>query len=243
MHTTLYWLQYYSHNLTQKRIDWSLRPQLTERERKIILKPLQAWQLGETSEGTLLLQATAKYAAIEGDEFYYPVMQLFIKEEQKHGNNLGRYLDIIGEKRLKKNWADSVFRKVRNFNTSMQLWTMTVITVESAAQIFYQSLKDVTGCPLLKQICTDILIDEARHIEFQLERFIIMYNHKGRLMQSIAYCFYTVFYFATMLLIWVTYRRLFIAAGNGFIKYCKKTKYKYRKTIGRLGEKSDAVLA
>jgi hypothetical protein len=35
----------------------------------------------------------------------------------------------------------------------METWTLAVIVVESAAQIFYQSLKDATGCRLLKQIC------------------------------------------------------------------------------------------
>jgi len=243
MHTSLYWLQYFSHNLTVKRIDWNTSPQLTKQEREIILKPLQAWQLGETSDGKLLLQATAKYAATVRDEHNYPAMQLFIKEEQKHGSNMGRYLDMIGEKRIKKNWADTAFRKVRGFNTSMEFWTMAVITIEGGAQIFYQSLKDATNCPLLKQICTDILIDEARHIEFQQERLLIMFNRKRRLMQNIAYNFYTIFYFATMLVIWVTYRRLFITGGNGFKKYYKKTKFKYRKTIGRLGEKGNAVFA
>jgi hypothetical protein len=52
----------------------------------------------------------------------------------------------------------------------MELWTVAVIIVESTAQIFYQALKDATKCTLLKQICTDILIDEAYHITFQTER-------------------------------------------------------------------------
>lgn len=45
---------------------------------------------------------------------------------------------------------------------------------------------------------------------------------------------YTVFYFATMLVIWYTYRRLFCAGNNNLAKYWKKTKLKYTKTIGRL---------
>jgi len=234
MHTSLHWLQHFRHNLTVKRINWQTPHNLLRVEREVILKPLQAWQLGETSDGRHLLEATAKYAARENDVEYFAAMQLFIKEEQKHGENLGKYLDRIGEKRIKQNWADSLFRRVRYFNTSMELWTLTVITVESAAQVFYQSLKDATHCPLLQQICTDILIDEARHIEFQQERLMIIFNRKNKLMQWLMHPLYTVFYFATMLVIWHTYRQLFCAGNNGLAKYWKKTKLKYSKTIGRL---------
>jgi hypothetical protein len=123
----------------------------------------------------------------------------------------------------------------------MELWTLTVITVESAAQVFYQSLKDATNCPLLQQICTDILIDEARHIEFQQERLMIIFNRKNRVTQWLIHNLYTVFYFATMFVIWYTYRRLFCAGNNGFTKYWKKAKLKYTKTIGRLVYTSGAL--
>ena len=99
-------------------------------------------------------------------------VDLFIQEEQKHGENLGKYLDAIGEARVKSDFGDSLFRSVRYFNTSMELWTITVIIVESAAQVFYQSLHDATGCDLLKEICVDILKDEAHHIKFCIMYFI-----------------------------------------------------------------------
>lgn len=61
----------------------------------------------------------------------------------------------------------------------MELWTLIVLIVESTAQIFYQALKDATNCPLLKQVCTDILIDEAHHITFQTERLALINYSKG----------------------------------------------------------------
>ncbi len=112
-------LQHFSSNIKIKRIDWHLLPVLKEYERINILTALQAWQLGETSDGAHLLRAAKKYANKIGDYHYPKAVELFIKEEQKHGANLGKYLDIIGEKRIKKNWADTLFRKVLYFNTSM----------------------------------------------------------------------------------------------------------------------------
>jgi hypothetical protein len=52
-------------------------------------------------------------------------------EEQKHGANLGRYLDGIGKKRIQKDWGDTLFRKVRHLNTSMESWTLV-----SAGRLF-----------------------------------------------------------------------------------------------------------
>jgi hypothetical protein len=119
-------------------------------------------------------------------------------------------------------------------NSSMELWTIAVITVESTAQIFYQSLKDATDCQLLKQISTDILIDEAAHIEFQMERLAIIYSTKDPISKFFAYHFYKYFYYTVILVVWFAHRRAFKAGKNTFWKYFRKMNFKFRKTIGEL---------
>ena len=128
-HSSQYWHHHFKQNLKIQRVDWSLEPQITEEEKQAILYSLKAWQLGETSDGSHLMAAAVKYSRKEKD-FHYPLaVGWFIKEEQKHGENLGKYIDKLGEKRLRKDWGDSIFRKVRYLNTSMELWTITVIIV------------------------------------------------------------------------------------------------------------------
>jgi len=234
MQTSQSWQEHFSSNIKIERIDWQLMPSLTSKERAVILSSLQAWQLGETSDGSHLLKASRKYADRIGDCYYPGAVELFIREEQKHGNNLGRYLDSIGEKRIQKNWADTLFRKVRYFNSSMELWTLTVITVESTAQVFYQALKEATGCRLLKQICTDILIDEAYHIDFQIERFSLIYDQKSMASKYLCYYLYKGFFFLTITVVWFAYRGCFKAGNNDFNKYWKKMDLKFKKTIGKL---------
>jgi hypothetical protein len=234
MQTSQHWIGYFRQNLQNKRIDWSIDPQLTTAERKNIVKSVQGWQLGETSDGAHLLAASEKYADKIGDSFYCDAVRLFIKEEQKHGNNLGRYLDLIGEKRIVRDWGDTLFRKFRYFNTSMELWTITVITVESAAQIFYQSLKDATGCALLRQVCTDILIDEAPHIRFQLQRLQIIFSGKTVMQKIISFQLYRVLYFSTILVVWMAHRKLFTAGNNNLASYLRKMNLKFKKTIQKL---------
>lgn len=234
MQTSNDWIVYFRQNLRNKRIDWSITPAITASEKNNILASLQAWQLGETSDGAHLLAAAKKYAGRIGDDDYCEAVQLFIREEQKHGNNLGSYIDLIGEKRVQKDWGDTMFRRIRYYNTSMELWTIAVITVESTAQIFYQSLKDATGCLLLQQICTDILIDEAAHIRFQLQRLQIIYSGKTVMQRIARYQFYRFFYFSTILVVWMAHRKAFKAGGNNFMRYLRKMNLKFKKTIQQL---------
>ncbi len=229
--TSQYWINHFKANALELRVNWQIKPALTPTEIDTITSSLQAWQLGETSEGKHLIAAATRYAYKIGDLAYIDAVKLFIKEEQKHGNNLGLYLDAINVPRIKRDWGDSLFRKVRYYNTSMELWTLAVIVVESTAQIFYQALKDATDCKLLKQICTDILIDEAYHITFQTERLAIIFNNKREFSRWWRVAAYKYFFIATSSLVWFAHRRLFKAGGNTFASYRKKMERKYVKTI------------
>lgn len=234
MKTSAEWVRYFENNLQQKRIDWSASPVITAAELKTILRSLQAWQLGETSEGYHLITASKKYAQQHNDPYYTDAVKLFIKEEQKHGNNLGRYLDAIQQPRIKKDWGDTIFRTIRGINTSMESWTLAVIAAESTAQVFYQSLKDATSCPLLKSICIDILIDEAAHIPFQQQRLAAIVNNKKPLARSLSIWFYSFFFSSTALVVWMAHRKVFKAGGHSLKSYLHIMRMKRNKTVGRL---------
>ncbi|MDN3657259.1 ferritin-like domain-containing protein [Ferruginibacter paludis] len=231
MKTSKQWIEYFYQNALRQRVDWHLEPAVSVTELSQIVHSLQAWQLGETSDGAHLIHAATLYASRINDPHYVQAVQLFIKEEQKHGNNLGKYLDAIHQPRISKNWGDTLFRKIRYFNTSMEIWTLAVITVESAAQIFYQALKNATNCTLLQQICTDILIDEAYHIHFQAERMAIIFNSKPADTRIFSRFFYPLFFFATSLLVWFAHQKLFKAGGTNFSKYWRSMQCKYKKTL------------
>jgi hypothetical protein len=239
--TSQYWINHFKANALEHRVNWEVRPALTFAELDTIKASLQAWQLGETSEGKHLIAAATKYAHKIGDPAYIDAVKLFIKEEQKHGSNLGRYLDTINVPRIKQDWGDSLFRKVRYYNTSMELWTLAVIVVESTAQIFYQALKDATECTLLKQICTDILIDEAYHITFQTERLAIIFHNKSEFSKWWRTGAYKYFFIATSTLVWFAHRKLFKAGGNTFAIYRKKMGRKYAKTLKTITGQADAL--
>ena len=239
MHTSQDWINHFQCNAGKKRIDFSMEPSISDTELRPILFSLQAWQLGETSDGFHLLKAATLYAAKIGDPDYTEAVRLFIKEEQKHGNHLGLYLDAIGAPRIKYNWGDELFRRIRYFNTSMEIWTVAVITVESTAQVFYQAIKDASRCQLLKQICTDILIDEADHIRFQTERLAILFRSKRSLSQWLTSKIYPVFFMTTSVVVWLAHKEAFRAGGLNFFKYWRKMQFKRIKCLpGRISHQS-----
>ena len=233
MLTSKGWITHFEQNATKNRIDFSWSPGITKKELDPILPSLQAWQLGETSDGFHLMKAATRYACRIGDPDYTEAVRLFIKEEQKHGNNLGRYLDAIGQPRIGFNWGDELFRRIRYFNTSMEIWTLAVITVESTAQIFYQAIKDASSCSLLRQICTDILIDEADHIRFQSERMAIIFHSKKSLGQWMAPMLYAIFFIMTSLVVWFAHRKAFRAGGLNLSSYLRKMEFKRLKCLPR----------
>jgi hypothetical protein len=234
MQTSKTWIAHFKQNANQQRVDWNLVPAVTDAQVAVILPSLQAWQLAETSDGENLIKAATRYAWRISDTDYVDAVKLFIKEEQKHGDHLGRYLDAIKQPRIKKNWGDSMFRKARHFSTSMEAWTLAVIVVESTAQIFYQALKDATDCQLLKQICTDILIDETYHITFQTERLAVIFDNRTAAGRTWRKWYYQYFFYATAAVVWFAHKKLFKAGGNTFKGYMKKMHYKYLKTIDQI---------
>ena len=231
LHSSAYWELHFRHNLTIRRIDWDLVPNITPSEKTEILYSLKAWQLGETSDGRHLLTAAARYADRIGDADYVAAVRQFIREEQKHGANLGRYIDLIGEQRTRKDWGDTLFRKVRYFNRSMELWTISVIIVESAAQIFYQALHDATACKLLRSICNDILVDEAHHIKFQNERLWMIFQRKGFYNKALSLLLYSVLFFGTIHAVWYGHRKAFKAGGVDRTEFMRAMYYKFFSTV------------
>ena len=234
MKTSKEWIAHFSANALEKRIDWNQPVSILPAELEKILPSLQAWQLGETSDGKNLIKASTKYAKKINDVDYIDAVKLFIAEEQKHGNNLGEYLDAVQKPRIKQNWGDTLFRRIRHYNANMEIWTVTVIIVESAAQVFYQCLKDASGCRLLKEICTDILIDEAFHIDFQTERLQLIFQDKSPFSRLVSRICYPVFFFTTYLVIWLAHKKAFKAGNLNFKKYLRKMRYKYLKTLKKV---------
>ncbi len=231
LHHSKFWEQHFIQNATKHRVNWEQKPQLSEEQKQALLYSIKAWQLGETSEGKHLLAAATNYAHKINDVDYVEPVKLFIKEEQKHGANLGHYIDMLGEERAKKDWGDTVFRKIRYFNKSMELWTITVIIVESAAQVFYEALQNASDCKLLKEICNDILLDEAHHIKFQNERMYVIFQRKSFYSKAISLLVYSFLFFGTIHAVWYAHKKALAMGGVTKKEFMRRMYHKFFKSL------------
>src|SRR4051794_6952970 len=132
------WIAYFQENTKRQRaIPWEQGASVSEPELSEIVASLRGWQLGETSDGAHLLAAAHHYASKIGDAGYVEAVRLFIEEEQRHGGNLGRFLDLAGVVRADSDWGDTLFRLVRYALPRMEAWTTPVIMVETHALVYY----------------------------------------------------------------------------------------------------------
>jgi len=106
------WVQYYRrNNQNLKYIHWDDNYKLTTNEREIIIKSIQQFQLGENSEGKHLIKRAQEYVHQTQDQDYYEALIEFIKEEQRHARDLGRFMKVQGIPLLRRHWVDNVFRR------------------------------------------------------------------------------------------------------------------------------------
>lgn len=214
------WHQHFVHNTTSRApIPWERGAELAASENTALAASLQAWQLGETSDGRHLLAAARRYADEQRDPLFLDAVRRFIAEEQRHGSDLGRYLDLAGIPRVARNWGDSIFRAFRYSLTNMEIWVTVVLMVETLALIFYRAVRDASGCVLLKAICNQILRDEVHHIRFQIERLAILHRQRGRRWLTVTLWIHRVLFTGVVLAVWVGHHRALKAGGFDFRRF------------------------
>lgn len=214
------WHDYFKVNAEASReIPWAAGLGATPDEIADIADSLCGWQLGETSDGAHLLAAARKYAEAIGDPDFVDAIQAFIREEQRHGETLGRWLDLAGVPRATKDWGDTLFRWARYLLCSMEAWTTPVVLIETHALVYYNAIRKATRCPILRTICEQILADEIPHIRFQCERLAMMHKDRPRWLHALTIGLHRIFFTGITLAVWAGHRRALKAGGYGFGRF------------------------
>ncbi len=222
--TSRQWQEHYRANASnQLPIPWDLGAELSPTETHAVIQSLQAWQLGETSDGSHLLAAARRYAAQTGDSEFLAVVQLFINEENRHGELLGRFLDLHGAGRIPRNWGDSIFRLLRYALPNLEVWTTVVIVVETMALIYYRAIMQATTSPVLRTICRQILKDEVHHLQFQYERLAQMHDGRGTCARWLTLGLQRILFLGTILAVWVGHHRPLKAGGFPLSRFWRTT--------------------
>jgi len=214
------WIAYFKANANRLlTIPWEVEVLLSPEERALIAGSLPSWQLGESSDGVRLMASAQKHANSTNDPAFVEVMRMFIKEEQRHGGDLGQFLDLADVPRKSWDWGDAVFRRVRHLVTHMELSCLVLITVEIHAMLYYASVRRVTTSEVLQRICQQILRDEIPHIRFQCERLAILHHGRSRLLRWLTLTCHRVLFGGVTMAIWIGHRKVLRAGGFSFGRF------------------------
>jgi hypothetical protein len=172
-----------------------------------IVDSLRAWQLGETSDGSRLLRTAEAHAARFGDPDFVDAIRLFIAEEQRHGEELGKFLDAAGVPRARRDLGDSLFRFCRHFLMRTEVWATVVVVIEVHAMLYYAAIRRATGSAVLRRICQQILRDEVPHVRFQCERLAIIRRLRWRPFRWLTAAAHRVLFVGITLAVWAGHKR------------------------------------
>jgi bacterioferritin (cytochrome b1) len=213
--TSLEWCAYYAANAVAANVPWTSTVRLTDDERRTIAASVQQFQFGESSEGRHLHAAARAYAARTGDHAYVSAIEAFIREEQRHARDLGRFLAAEGIPLTQHSWPDAVFRWLRR-GADLETTVSVLLTAEIIAQVYYAALHDATRSPILRALCDRILADEAAHVRFQAERLRMLRAGRGSVGVMLAVAARRTLFAATVLIVWNGHHAVLARGGFSF---------------------------
>lgn len=211
------WVRYFRANAAEPCLPWDDGYRLSGAERAVVIESIQQFQLGENAHGRRLLQRAEKV-----DSEFVQALRLFIREEQRHSDLLGRFLVKQGARCLHRHWVHAAFRRVRGF-AGLELRMRVLATAEVLAVPYYTALRDATGSPLLRSICGRILSEEAQHLRFQAFTFARFGLRRSALVRGVARLAHRWFLMATTLLVWMEHRLVFRAGGYSLGRLWKQS--------------------
>jgi hypothetical protein len=213
------WYRHFAeHRDASVTLPWHDAYLLPDAERRNIGPSIQQFQLGEWARGRGFKRRAQRQAALAGDSWFLPALDLFIQEEQGHSNLLGQFLDQQGIPRLATHWVDGIFRRLRKL-AGLEVCAAVLVTAEVLAIPFYQALRDATRSQLLRSICSRILVDEGAHLNYQgLTLGLIRreLSDRGRMLHGLCH---RALFDGTAILLWQQHRRVFRAAGWSFFRF------------------------
>jgi hypothetical protein len=228
---SLGWCVYFRVNRTRLiDIPWDSGTELTAEECNVLIPSIQEFQLGESSDGANLKRLARCYAAETGDVAYPQAMDLFIAEEHRHSRYLGRFLDLAGAPRLQSSWSDSIFRRLRRA-MGLELMLVALLTAELISKVYYRALHAASSSLLLRRICAQLLRDERKHVEFQVERLQMLRRNRSKWRRSLTNAGHRILFAGACLAVWKRHGSAIRLGGYGFRRFWKSAWAEFDKAL------------
>ncbi len=217
------WLNHFEYHAEHPRhVPPGLPDRLSDEERRLIAASIATFQLGEQSEGATLRSAAERFAATRGLTSLPRIVELFIREEQRHAAFLERFMQDHDIALKQRDWTDSVFRQLRRL-AGFELYLYVLISAELIGKVYYRALEAATGCQRLKVLCRIMVCEELAHIGFESQLLIALRAPRPALVRLALRLAHRVFLAGAASVVWLTHRGVLRRAGYrplSFLRSC-----------------------
>ena len=195
---------------------------LTDAEKARIASSIATFQLGEQSEGRTLLRFAGEFGARHGCPEAAQVTALFIREEQHHAAQLREFMTLHGLPLARRNWTDSVFRRLRKL-AGFEASVTALVTAEMVGFVYYRALARATHNAHLRAICRQMCADEAIHLRYEAQLLRTLRGTRGPWSRALVERAHRAFLGVTARIVFREHRAVLEFAGHdapGFARDC-----------------------
>jgi hypothetical protein len=217
------WLNHFEHHARHPRcVPHGLSDLLSPDERRLIASSIATFQLGEQSEGRTLLRAAQRFARARGIPALVRIVELFIREEQRHAALLRAFMEEHQIAIKRTDWTDRMFRRVRRL-AGLEPCLYILISAELIGIVYYRALEAATDCQRLVVLCRTLVSDELAHVGFESQLLIALRAGRAAPVQTVMRLAHRAFFAGTAGVVWLTHRPVLRQAGYGarsFLRVC-----------------------
>jgi hypothetical protein len=217
------WLNHFEHHARHPRcVPDGVSDLLKPGERRLIAGSIATFQLGEQSEGRTLLRAARRFARARRLPALVRIVELFIREEQRHAALLRAFMKEHDIALKRTDWTDRVFRLVRRL-AGLELYLHVLISAELIGIVYYRALEAATDCQRLRVLCRVLVSDELAHVGFESRLLLALQAGRAAPMRALTRLVHRVFFACTAGVVWWTHRSVLRQGGYGtrrFLRAC-----------------------
>src|SRR5215472_5248365 len=217
------WLNHFEYHAEHPRcIPHELADVLEPAERQLIAGSIATFQLGDQSEGSTLRRAAERFARARHMPALARIIELFIREEQRHASLLRSFMEDHGIPLKRSHWTERVFRRLRRL-AGLELYMCVLITAELIGNVYYRVLASATGCQRLKVLCRTLVAEELVHVAFESQLLLALRAARPAWARTLIRSTHRAFFAGTASVVWLTHRRLLRHSGydaRGFLRLC-----------------------
>ncbi|HEY6619498.1 MAG TPA: hypothetical protein VIY68_08140 [Steroidobacteraceae bacterium] len=223
------WLNHFEYHASHPRCaPHDVSDVLKADERQLIAGSMATFQLGEQSEGHTFLRAAECFARERGIPHLTRIIDLLIREEQRHAALLQAFMQDHRIPPKSTDWTDRIFRLTRRL-AGLQFYLSVLICAELIGNVYYRALASVTDCERLQVLCRTVVSDELAHIGFESQLLLTLRAGRAARWRAAARRAHRLFFAGVAAVVWLTHRAVLRTAGHSrqsFLRSCR-TQYEF----------------